>query len=72
MMEEPLLAALRHVRNDLSHICSDIDSIEEHVRTSDRIVCPYVSDLDGHVDELGRHLGEIATHFAFVGAQTSQ
>jgi len=64
MIMEPLLAALRRVRNDLKHICTDFECIEAHLRSSGRVVCPRVSDLDNHVDDLDRHLVEITTQIA--------
>jgi hypothetical protein len=58
---EPLLAALRHVRNDLKHICSDFECIEAHLRSSGGVVCPRLSDLDNHLDDLDRHLRLLQT-----------
>lgn len=60
MITKPLTAALRDVRNDLNQICSDFDCIEAHLKCPYRMLCPYLSDLDSHVDDLDRHLSEIA------------
>lgn len=58
---EPLLAALKRLRNDLLHIHIDFQCIETCVKNSQTDYGPPLAKLRNHVHELGRHLDDIST-----------
>lgn len=56
---EPLLVALMKLRNDLVTICSDFERIEAHLKGDGAGYHLRISDLEAHVDDMGRHFKEV-------------